>query len=410
MNSLKTIDPRVFECIAQEEKVQRETLDFIASENYAHKAVREALGSVFTNIYAEGYPGKRYYPGCTWSDAVESLAIERCKELFSAEHANVQPHSGSQANMAVLASVLEPGDTLMGLSLSCGGHLTHGHPVSFSGIYYKSVAYTVDPKTEYIDYEALEELAKFHKPKIIVAGGSSYSRSIDLEKFHKIAQSANAYLLVDIAHTAGLVVAGIFPNPCQYADFVTGTTHKTLKGPRGGFILCKKIHQERIDRAVFPGIQGGPALNNIAAKAVSFYLATKPEFHAYIKQSVALAKSMVRAFEKRGYRIVSGGTDSHLFVIDLTNLQLTGRAAESLLEKIGILVSRSAIPFDPQKPLITSGIRLGTLACTARGLTEEQALEVVDALDRTLKSPQDELLHAQLHSHIKTVALSINQV
>ena len=309
MFPLRKIDPEIASYITHEEKAQQETLNFIASENYAHRAIREALGSVLTNIYAEGYPGKRYYPGCTWSDEIESLAIERCKSLFRAEHANVQPHSGSQANMAVLSSVLEPGDTLMGLSLSCGGHLTHGHPVSFSGMFYKSVPYSVNPKTEYIDYEALEEHAQFHKPKIIIAGGSSYSRLIDLEKIQKIAQAVNAYLLVDIAHTAGLIAAGLFPSPFPHADFVTGTTQKTLRGPRGGFILCKKIHQERIDRAVFPGIQGGPSLNNIAAKAVAFHLATRQEFVEYIKRSVSLAKCMTRAFEKLNHRIVSGGTD-----------------------------------------------------------------------------------------------------
>jgi len=305
--------------------------------------------------------------------------------------------------MAVLAAVLEPGDTLMGLSLSCGGHLTHGHHVSFSGMQYKSIAYAVDPKTEYIDYEALEGLAQFHKPKVIIAGASSYSRTIDLEKFHRIASSINAYLLVDIAHTAGLIIADIVPNPCQYADFVTGTTHKTLRGPRGGFILCKQIHQERIDRSVFPGIQCGPAINTIAAKAVAFHLATKPEFADYIRKSVSLAKYMARTFEKRGYRIVSGGTDSHLFVIDLTMQNLTGRAAEEILEKIGILVSRSAIPFDPQKPLITSGIRLGTLACTARCITEDLIGTIVDLIDSALQNPTDLQLHEQLNKNVTQI-------
>jgi glycine hydroxymethyltransferase len=386
---LEIDDAQIADFIRIEEHAQRECLNFIASENYAYEAVREVLGSVFTNIYAEGYPGKRYYPGCAASDEIEILARERAKKLFQAEHANVQPHSGSQANMAVFSALLDHGDTIMGLSLSCGGHLTHGHPVNFSGMSYKSISYAVDPKTEYIDYEALEALAHFHKPKLIITGGSSYSRHIDLKKFQKIARSINAHLLVDIAHTAGLVATGIFPSPFPYADIVTGTTHKTLRGPRGGFILCKKQFKERIDRAVFPGIQGGPSMNTIAAKAVTFHLATKPEFFEYMKTSLYRATNMTRLFEKLGYRIVSGGTDCHLFVIDLTNLGITGRAAEALLEKVGILVSRSAIPFDPQKPFFTSGIRLGTLATAARGLTEEQSLEIVELIDATLKNRAD---------------------
>ena len=409
-NLLHTLDPQISSYIIEEVQAQRESLNFIASENYAYDAVREVLGSVLTNIYAEGYPGKRYYPGCSASDEVETLTVERCKALFRGEHANVQPHSGSQANMAVLSSVLEPGDILMGLSLSCGGHLTHGHPVSFSGMFYKSIAYTVDPKTEYIDYEALNNLAQFHKPKLIITGGSSYSRLIDLEKFQKIAQSVNAYLLVDIAHTAGLIAAEIFPSPFPYADFVTGTTHKTLRGPRGGFILCKKIHQERVDRAVFPGTQGGPSMNNIAAKGVAFHLSSRAEFVEYMKKSIALAKFMTRAFEKRGYRIVSGGTDCHLFVIDLTNLDTTGRAAEALLEKVGILVSRSAIPFDPQKPLITSGIRLGTLACAARNITEEQTYDAIDSIDIILRNPSDEQIHQTIKDRIKNIALQLTEL
>ncbi len=403
MSSLLTTDPQIANYIAQEEKDQQEQLNFIASENYAYPAVLEALGSVLTNIYAEGYPGKRYYAGCKWSDEIESLAIERCKKLFQAEHANVQPHSGSQANMAVLFSVLEPGDTLMGMSLASGGHLTHGHSVNFSGILYNSVAYTVNPKTEYIDYEALEELANQHSPKIIIAGGSSYSRSIDLEKFQKIAKIADAYLLVDIAHTAGLIAADIFPNPTPYADFVTGTTQKTLRGPRGGFILCKEEHKERIDRAVFPGTQGGPALNTIAAKAVAFHLASQKEFADYTKQAVLTARTMARAFEKHGYRVVSGGTDSHLFVVDLTKQELTGRAAEKILEKAGILASRSTIPFDQQKPLITSGIRFGTLAFTARGFTEEQARMVVELIDALLSHPEDATILEKVAQQVRTI-------
>lgn len=409
-SSLARDDRQISDYIQEEERDQLKFLNFIASENYAYEAVQEVLGSVLTNIYAEGYPGKRYYPGCATSDAIEILAIERAKNLFRAEHANVQPHSGSQANMAVYSALLEPGDTIMGLSLSCGGHLTHGHPVSFSGMHYKSIPYTVDPKTEYIDYEALEELAQFHKPKLIITGGSSYSRQISYEKFHKIAQSVNAYLLVDIAHTAGLIAADIFPNPFPYSDIVTGTTHKTLRGPRGGFIFCKKQYQERIDRAVFPGTQGGPAMNSIAAKAVAFHLATTSEFAAYMEKSVVRAKNMARAFEKLGYRIVSGGTDCHLFVIDLTKLGITGRAAEAVLEKVGVLVSRSAIPFDPQKPLITSGIRLGTLATTARGLTEEHSLEVVELIDATLRNPSDAGQLEQIKQRVTHIASELTAI
>jgi len=387
---LQNQDPFIWDLLSQEEQQQKNFLNFIASENYAHPAVRAALGSVLTNVYAEGYPGKRYYPGCQVSDQIETTAIERCKKLFNADHANVQPHSGSQANMAVFFSVLETHDVLMGMDLACGGHLTHGHNVNFSGTMYKSIPYTVDPITEHIDYDALEALAELNKPKLIIAGGSSYSRIVDYEKFRKIADAVGAYLLVDIAHTAGLIISGIFPNPTPYADFITGTTQKTLLGPRGGFILCKKEHQEKIDRAVFPGVQGGPCLNTIAAKAVAFGIVEKPDFKEYMKKAVSTAKSMARTFEKLGYRVISGGTDSHLFVIDLTAQKCTGRVAEKLLERVGILVSRSAIPFDPQKPLITSGIRLGTLAFTSRNLSVESAIRSVELIDTLLQHQEDE--------------------
>lgn len=387
MKRLNTQDPQIGNLISQEEESQKKHLNFIASENIAYDAVKEVLGSVLTDIYAEGYPGKRYYAGCQQVDKIEQLAIDRCKELFGADHANIQPHSGTQANMAVFYAILEPGDTIMGMFLDAGGHLTHGHEVNFSGRLYKSVQYCVDPISERIDYEALNQLAQQNKPKLIIAGGSAYSRTMDIERIRDIADSVDAYLLVDIAHTAGLIIANLYPNPTPHADFITSTTHKTLRGPRGGFILCKEEHKQRIDRAVFPGIQGGPAINNIAAKAVAFHLANQQPYKDYIKQAVANAHTMARAFEKLDYRIVSGGTDTHLFVVDLTKKGITGRSAEKILEKNDILVSRSTIPYDTQKPLIASGIRLGTLAETAKGLTEEQAQQAVEKIDDALQNP-----------------------
>ena len=389
VQSLKKCDPEVAHIIEQQENAQASQLNFIASENVVRPAVLKTLNSVFNDKYAEGYPGKRYYPGCKWADELESLAIKRCKELFKADHANVQPHSGSQANMAVMLSVLEPRDTLLGMSLAAGGHLTHGHAVSFSGQLYKSIQYTVNPATELIEYDAIHELAQTHKPKLIIAGASAYSRMVDFERFRQIADAVGAYLLVDIAHTAGLIIADMYPDPVPYADFLTGTTHKTLQGPRGGFILCKEEHQERIDRAVFPMTQGGPALNTIAGKSVAFYLAQQKDYKIYIKQAVEISIAMARTFEKLGYRIVSGGTDTQLFVVDLTKKNITGRAAEKMLEKVGILVSRSAIPFDQQSPMVSSGIRFGTLAFTARGFTLEHIKEVVSLIDKLLSNPNN---------------------
>ncbi len=386
MASLNTKDPQIAQLIHQEQETQQTIRNFIASENIAYPAVKEALGSVLTDIYAEGYPGKRYYPGCQQVDEIEHLAIDRLKSLFNAEHANVQPHSGTQANMAVLFATLDPGDTFMGMCLAAGGHLTHGHGVNFSGTIYKSIQYCVDPISERIDYEAIKQLAQQHKPKVLIVGGSAYSRTMDIEQLRDSAHAAGALLLVDVAHTAGLIISGMYPNPTPYADFVTGTTHKTLRGPRGGWILCKEEYKERIDRAVFPGIQGGPAMNAIAGKAIAFHLASKPDYIDYIKTAVARAHTMARTFEQLEYRIVSGGTDTHLFVVDLTNKGLTGRSAEKILEKNHILVSRSAIPFDTQKPYITSGIRLGTLAETAKGLTHEEAIASVKQIDSLLRS------------------------
>ncbi len=369
-----------------EELRQKQGITLIASENYAYSHVLEVLGSVFSNKYAEGYPGKRYYAGCEWVDQIELIAQARCKELFKGEHANVQPHSGSAANMAVFMGLLSLGDTIMGMSLSSGGHLTHGHGVSFSGKLYNAVSYSVDPVTHLIDYEALERLVEKHRPRLIIAGASSYSRLIDFKRFSEIARSYNAYLLADCAHTAGLISVGLHPPVFPYADCMTGTTHKTLRGPRGGFIVTQEKYAHQIDRAVFPLLQGGPFMNVIAAKAVSFQYALQDDFVEYQQQSLANAQAMVSIFKDRGYTIVSDGTDTHLFVIDLRNKGITGRYAEQVLEKAGIFVSRSTVPFDTEKPSVTSGIRIGTLAITARGCKESQAKEIGTLIDEILKN------------------------
>ncbi|MBA3751955.1 serine hydroxymethyltransferase [Candidatus Dependentiae bacterium] len=369
----------------KEELRQKGGITLIASENYAYPQVLELLGSVFSNKYAEGYPGKRYYAGCEWVDQVELVAQARCRQLFKGDHANVQPHSGSSANMAVFMGLLSVGDTIMGMSLSSGGHLTHGHGVSFSGKLYNAVSYSVDPLTHLIDYEALERLVEKHRPHLIIAGASSYSRLIDFKKFSEIARSYNAYLLADCAHTAGLISVGLHPPVFPYADCMTGTTHKTLRGPRGGFIVTQKKYAQQIDRAVFPLIQGGPFMNVIAAKAVSFEYALQDDFVEYQQQALANAQAMVSVFKGCGYTIVSDGTDTHLFVIDLRNKGITGRYAEHMLEKVGIFVSRSTVPFDTEKPCVTSGIRIGTLAITARGCKESQAEEIGSLIDEVLK-------------------------
>lgn len=404
---IKTIDNEIAGLLEKEEQRQHSTINLIASENYAPEAVREATGSVVTNKYAEGYPGKRYYAGCEVVDAIEKIAIERVCALFGAEHANVQPHAGSQANMAVFNAVLKPGDTILSMNLSAGGHLTHGHSVNFSGMLYSIVSYTVDQESGLLNYEAIAQLARMHKPKLIIAGASAYSRTINFEKFAAIAQEVGAYLLVDMAHIAGLVAAGVHPSPVNYADFVTSTTHKTLRGPRGGFILCKEQHKTILDRAVFPGIQGGPCLNVIAAKAVAFKLAGQEEFQRYQQQVVLNAKTMAQEFIQRGYTIISGGTDNHLFVIDLSDKNITGRQAELLLESIGITVSRSCTPFDAQPAWITSGIRIGTSAMTTRGMTQEMSKHIVEIIDRALiqnKSENSELLKKQ----VKQLAENLN--
>ena len=369
-------DPQVFEAIKNEERRQQDNLELIASENYASKAVREAMGSVLTNKYAEGYPGKRYYGGCEWVDVAENLAIDRLKELFLADHANVQPHAGAQANMAVFMAHLKPGDTVLGMSLAHGGHLTHGTKVSFSGKLYNALAYSVRKDTELIDFDEVRSLAREHKPKMIIAGASAYPRTMEYAPFREIADEIGATLLVDMAHIAGLVAVGLHPSPVPYADFVTSTTHKTLRGPRGGIILCTEKWAQAIDKSVFPGIQGGPLMHTIAAKAVAFGEALKPEFKTYQQQVIANAKAMAEEFTRAGLRLVGGGTDTHLMLVDVSVKGLTGKAVEQYLDEIHITVNKNAIPFDPQKPMVTSGIRIGTPAITARGFTEEECREI----------------------------------
>jgi len=383
---LMQTDKEIFDLIEQEKNRQKNTINLIASENYTDEEILYATGSVLTNKYAEGYPGKRYYAGCKFIDKVEQLAIDRCKKLFEAEHVNVQPHSGSQANMAVYFAILKPGDTILGMGLREGGHLTHGHAVNFSGKLFNHVHYGVHKQTELLDFDEINELAQKHKPKLIIAGASAYSRTIDFQKFSEIAKSVNAYLLADIAHIAGMIATKIHPSPLPYADFVTTTTHKTLRGPRGGIIMCKKEFAEKIDKAVMPGIQGGPLMHVIAAKAVAFHHALQPTFVAYQKQVVANAKTLAQELKKLGYKIVSDTTDNHLFIVDLTSKNITGLQAERALEQAGITVSRSCIPFDTAKPWITSGIRLGTPAVTTRGMKENDMIEIAAKIDVVLKA------------------------
>ena len=391
MSYIKEFDLEVYSAIINEEKRQEEGIELIASENFVSKAVMEAAGSVFTNKYAEGYPEKRYYGGCRNADIVEQLAINRLKEIFGAKYANVQPHSGSQANMGVYVALLEPGDIILGMGLSSGGHLTHGYKINFSGKNYKGIEYGLHPETEMIDYEAVRDLALENKPKIIVAGASAYSRIIDFKKFREIADEVGAYLMVDMAHIAGLVAAGEHPNPLEYADVVTSTTHKTLKGPRGGIILTNNEEIARkIDKVIFPGIQGGPLMHIIAAKAVAFKEALSPEFKEYQKQVVKNAKVLSEELVKGGLRIVSGGTDNHLMLVDLRPKGVTGKLAEEKLEEAGITCNKNAIPNDPEKPFITSGIRLGTPAITARGMKEKETAEIAQMILKVLENINDE--------------------
>ncbi|MGD2080854.1 MAG: serine hydroxymethyltransferase [Nitrospirota bacterium] len=390
LKDLKRTDPRIYDAIMMETEREREKLLLIASENYASPAVLEAQGSVFTNKYAEGYPGRRYYGGCEYADIVENLAIERARELFGAEHVNVQPHSGTQANMAVYLSMLKPGDVIMGMDLRHGGHLSHGAAVNFSGMLYKNVPYGVDRETGYLDYGAMREIAREHRPRMIVVGASAYSRTLDFEKCLEIAREAGAYLMADIAHIAGLVAAGVHPSPFPHADFVTTTTHKTLRGPRGGMIMCKKEYARAVDKMIFPGIQGGPLVHVIAAKAVAFKEALTPEFRKYQEAVVQNARRLARELTDRGYRIVSGGTDNHLLLVDLTNKGITGKAAEDALDRAGITLNKNAIPFDERPPAVTSGIRLGTPSVTTRGMGEAEMARVAELIDGVLNSMGDE--------------------
>ena len=390
LTNLKTVDPEIQKAIDQELSRQREKLEMIASENIVSTAVMQAQGSILTNKYAEGYPGKRYYGGCEYVDIVEQLAIDRAKKLFGAEYANVQPHSGAQANTAVYFALLQPGDTILGMNLTDGGHLTHGSPVNISGKYFKIIPYGVDKETERIDYDELERLAKEHQPKLIVGGASAYSRVIDFERMAQIAKSVGAYLMIDMAHIAGLVAAGLHPSPVPYADVVTTTTHKTLRGPRGGLILCRDAEfGKQFNKAIFPGIQGGPLMHVVAAKAVAFKEALSDEFKVYQQQVLDNAKALADELVKKGFRIVSGGTDNHLMLVDLRSKNITGKEAQFLLDEIGITANRNTIPFEPLSPFVTSGIRLGTPALTTRGLKEEDIREVADIIADVIENRED---------------------
>ena len=405
MEYIKNCDLEVYNAIVEEEKRQEEGIELIASENFVSKAVMEAAGSVFTNKYAEGYPERRYYGGCVNADTVEQLAIDRLKKIFGAKFANVQPHSGSQANMGVYVSLLEAGDKILGMGLSSGGHLTHGYKVNFSGKNYIGIEYGLNPETELLDYDEVRRLAVQEKPKIIVAGASAYSKIIDFKKFREIADEVGAYLMVDMAHIAGLVAAGEHPNPMEYADIVTSTTHKTMRGPRGGIILTNNEEiAKKIDKAIFPGIQGGPLMHIIAAKAVAFKEALSPEFKEYQKQVVKNAKAMADALVKGGLRIVSGGTDNHLMLVDLRPKGVTGKMAEEGLEKAGITCNKNSIPNDPEKPFITSGVRLGTPAITARGMKEDEAVQIAEMIIKVLENVNDDEKIAEVKNEVLKLA------
>ncbi len=398
--AIHEFDTEIYASIQGEAKRQRQNIELIASENYASRAVREAQGSVLTNKYAEGYPGKRYYNGCEFVDEAERLAIERAKQLFGAEHANVQPHSGSGANMAVYFAMLQPGDTILAMSLADGGHLTHGHKLNFSGRFFNAIPYGVSRETELIDYDAIEKLAAEHKPKMLCAGASAYSRIIDFKRMRAIADSVGAYLMVDMAHIAGLVAAGCHPSPVPMADFVTTTTHKTLRGPRGGLVLCKEPYAKDIDKQVFPGIQGGPLMHVIAAKAVAFLEALQPSFKEYARQVVANAQTLAAELEKAGLRIVSGGTDNHLMLADLTPLSVTGKDVATALDRALITVNKNAIPFDQQKPFVTSGIRIGTPAVTTRGMKEAEMKQIAQWVGRIAADCGNEKLQQRIQDEV----------
>ncbi|MCI1575505.1 MAG: serine hydroxymethyltransferase [Heyndrickxia faecalis] len=401
MSHIANQDKEVYEAIRQELNRQRNKIELIASENFVSEAVMEAQGSVLTNKYAEGYPGHRYYGGCEYVDIVEDLARERAKQLFGAEHVNVQPHSGAQANMAVYFTILEHGDTVLGMNLSHGGHLTHGSPVNFSGMQYHFVEYGVDKETQHIDYEDVLEKARVHKPKLIVAGASAYPRTIDFKKFREIADEVGAYLMVDMAHIAGLVACGLHPNPVPYADFVTTTTHKTLRGPRGGMILCKSEFAKKVDKSIFPGIQGGPLMHVIAAKAVAFGEALTDGFKIYSQKVVDNAKRLAEGLQKEGFDLVSGGTDNHLILIDLRSFGITGKDAEKVLDDIGITANKNTIPYDPESPFVTSGLRIGTPAVTTRGFGLEEMDEVASIIGSALKNPDNEAVLKEAAGRVK---------
>ncbi|PUA34553.1 serine hydroxymethyltransferase [Paenibacillus elgii] len=401
MEHLRKQDPKIVEAMNLELGRQRDKIELIASENFVSQAVLEAMGTVLTNKYAEGYPHKRYYGGCEYVDIVEDIARDRAKELFGAEHANVQPHSGAQANMAVYLAAVKPGDTILGMNLSHGGHLTHGSPVNASGILYNFVEYGVSEKDARIDYDDVRKAAFKHRPRLIVAGASAYSRTIDFEALGKIAEDVGALFMVDMAHIAGLVAAGLHPNPVPHAHFVTTTTHKTLRGPRGGLILCRKPWAAAIDKAVFPGTQGGPLMHIIAAKAVAFGEALQPEFKTYAQNVINNAKALAEALSAEGINIVSGGTDNHLMLIDLRSLNITGKEAEHLLDEVGVTVNKNAIPYDPTSPFVTSGIRLGTPAATSRGMNEEAMKTIAKIVSLTLKNPSDTAVHDKVRGMVK---------
>lgn len=403
MKNIQAQDQAVFEAMENEKRRQQANIELIASENFVSPAVMEAQGSVLTNKYAEGYPAKRYYGGCEHVDVVENIARDRLKELFGAEHANVQPHSGSQANMAVYMTALEQGDTILGMNLSHGGHLTHGSPVNFSGIQYNFVEYGVDKENELIDYEDVRQKALEHKPKMIVAGASAYSRTIDFAKFREIADEVGAYLMVDMAHIAGLVAAGLHPNPVPHAHFVTSTTHKTLRGPRGGLILTTEDWAKKIDKTIFPGIQGGPLMHVIAAKAVAFGEALQDDFKTYQQQVIDNAQALAATLTEEGVRVVSGGTDNHVFLIDVKGLGLTGKVAEHVLDEVGITVNKNTIPYDQESPFVTSGIRIGTPAVTSRGFKEEEMKEIGKIIADLLKNHEDEAAHASAKERVKAL-------
>ncbi|QOR34535.1 serine hydroxymethyltransferase [Clostridium sp. 'deep sea'] len=403
MSILQQVDPAIAKAIEEELNRQRGNIELIASENFVSRAVLEAQGSIMTNKYAEGYPGRRYYGGCEVVDIAENLARDRAKELFGAEFANVQPHSGSQANMGVYMAVLKPGDTILGMSLDHGGHLTHGSPVNFSGTLYNIVAYGVNPESGMIDYEDVREKALEHKPKMILAGASAYSRTIDFKKFKDIADEVGAYFMVDMAHIAGLVAAGLHPNPVEYADFVTTTTHKTLRGPRGGMILCKKKYAKKINKCIFPGIQGGPLMHVISAKAVCFQEALQPEFKEYAQRVIDNASALAEGLMERGFNIVSHGTDNHLMLVDLRSKGVTGKVVEKALDQVGITVNKNTIPDDPESPFVTSGIRIGTPAVTTRGMGVAEMKEVANLIADAIENLDDSVALANVSKRVSNL-------